>query len=299
MAVSTSDDTDVLSEINITPLVDVMLVLLVAFVITIPALTNAIHVNLPRTVQTTPPEQQNAITVTVDTTGTVYFDDAAGGAGGSRTAPARHQGQHRRAVTAPARRRPRAVRLGGQGHGGDRALRDLQGLGAHRQRVTPRNFRRRRLKRAVVSNCTPNNPELVTEHAITAPRAVAAAVSLALLAPALALAADGRTAAEIQAEIDRLTAELEAQKQALAATQAASRPNPPPWRVWSPTRHRTPRLARSPCVHATASSRLQEVPLSISVVTGKELDRLQATEIGAITQRAVERLLEPGQPAHQ
>jgi len=75
MAVSTSDDSDVLSEINITPLVDVMLVLLVAFVITIPALTNAIHVNLPRTVQTTPPEQQKAITVTVDTKGVVYFDD--------------------------------------------------------------------------------------------------------------------------------------------------------------------------------------------------------------------------------
>ena len=76
MAVSTSEDSDVLSEINITPLVDVMLVLLVAFVITIPALTNAIHINLPRTVQTTPPEQQKAITVTVDTTGAVYFDDA-------------------------------------------------------------------------------------------------------------------------------------------------------------------------------------------------------------------------------
>ena len=76
MAVSTSEDSDVLSEINITPLVDVMLVLLVAFVITIPALTNAIHINLPRTVQTTPPEQQKAITVTVDTTGAVFFDDA-------------------------------------------------------------------------------------------------------------------------------------------------------------------------------------------------------------------------------
>jgi biopolymer transport protein ExbD len=75
MAVSTAEDNDVLSEINITPLVDVMLVLLVAFVITIPALTNAIHVNLPRTVQTTPPEQQKAITVTVDTAGTIYFDD--------------------------------------------------------------------------------------------------------------------------------------------------------------------------------------------------------------------------------
>jgi biopolymer transport protein ExbD len=75
MAVSTSEDSDVLSEINITPLVDVMLVLLVAFVITIPALTNAIHVNLPRTVQTTPPEQQKAITVTVDNAGAIYFDD--------------------------------------------------------------------------------------------------------------------------------------------------------------------------------------------------------------------------------
>jgi biopolymer transport protein ExbD len=76
MGVSTSEDSDVLSEINITPLVDVMLVLLVAFVITIPALTNAIHINLPRTVNTTPPEQQKAITVTVDTTGAVFFDDA-------------------------------------------------------------------------------------------------------------------------------------------------------------------------------------------------------------------------------
>jgi len=76
MAVSTAEENDVLSEINSTPLVDVMLVLLVAFVITIPALTNAIHVNLPRTVQTTPPEQQRAITVTVDNTGVIYFDDA-------------------------------------------------------------------------------------------------------------------------------------------------------------------------------------------------------------------------------
>src|ERR1044072_6073441 len=75
MAVSTSEDSDVLSEINITPLVDVMLVLLVAFVITIPALTNAIHVHLPRTVNTTPPEQQKAITITVDNAGAVYFDD--------------------------------------------------------------------------------------------------------------------------------------------------------------------------------------------------------------------------------
>jgi biopolymer transport protein ExbD len=75
MGLSTAEEGDVLSEINITPLVDVMLVLLVAFVVTIPALTNAIHVNLPRTVNTTPPEQQKAITVTVDHAGAIYFDD--------------------------------------------------------------------------------------------------------------------------------------------------------------------------------------------------------------------------------
>ena len=138
MAVSTSEDSDVLSEINITPLVDVMLVLLVAFVITIPALTNAIHVNLPRTVQTTPPEQQKAITVTVDTAGTVYFDDQPVARGCDRAKARQHQGGHRRSVAASARRRPRALRRGGEGHGRDRALRNLQGLGTHRQPMTLR-----------------------------------------------------------------------------------------------------------------------------------------------------------------
>ena len=75
MAASIRDDDDVLSEINITPLVDVMLVLLVAFVITIPALTNAVHINLPKTVTTTPPEQQRAVTVTVDSDSRIYLDN--------------------------------------------------------------------------------------------------------------------------------------------------------------------------------------------------------------------------------
>ena len=104
MAVSTSEESDVLSEINITPLVDVMLVLLVAFVITIPALTNAIHVNLPRTVQTTPPEQQKAITVTVDTAGTVYFDDVVVAQAELEAAPGADQGHaspSRRCTCAP------------------------------------------------------------------------------------------------------------------------------------------------------------------------------------------------------
>jgi biopolymer transport protein TolR len=75
MAFSTQDSDDVLSEINITPLVDVMLVLLVSFILTIPVLTNAVHVNLPKTVTTTPPEQQKSITVTVDAEGKIYLDN--------------------------------------------------------------------------------------------------------------------------------------------------------------------------------------------------------------------------------
>ena len=75
MAFSTQEDDTVLSEINITPLVDVMLVLLVAFVITIPALTNAIHVNLPKTVTTTPPDQQKSLTVTVDSDSKIYLNN--------------------------------------------------------------------------------------------------------------------------------------------------------------------------------------------------------------------------------
>ena len=73
-ATQQEDDTE-LSDINITPLVDVMLVLLVAFVITIPVLTNAVHVNLPKTVTTTPPDEQKAVTVTVDSESRVFLNN--------------------------------------------------------------------------------------------------------------------------------------------------------------------------------------------------------------------------------
>jgi len=75
MAFVTQEEDGELSDINITPLVDVMLVLLVAFVITIPVLTNAVHVNLPKTVSTTPPEEQKAVTVTVDGEGKVFLNN--------------------------------------------------------------------------------------------------------------------------------------------------------------------------------------------------------------------------------
>jgi len=75
MAFSTSGgDDEVLSEINITPLVDVMLVLLVTFIVTAPLLNNAIHINLPKTAATSAADQKKPLTVSVDARGKVYFD---------------------------------------------------------------------------------------------------------------------------------------------------------------------------------------------------------------------------------
>jgi biopolymer transport protein ExbD len=68
------DSEDVVSEINVTPLVDVMLVLLVVFIVTAPLLTNAIKVNLPETSPTAPPEEKKATDVSVDAQGKVYID---------------------------------------------------------------------------------------------------------------------------------------------------------------------------------------------------------------------------------
>jgi biopolymer transport protein ExbD len=69
-----SDDDGVLSEINVTPLVDVMLVLLIVFIVTAPLLTNAVHVNLPKTAETAPPEEKKAVDVSIDAQGKVYID---------------------------------------------------------------------------------------------------------------------------------------------------------------------------------------------------------------------------------
>ncbi|HEX5362261.1 MAG TPA: biopolymer transporter ExbD [Fluviicoccus sp.] len=84
MAISSGggDADDVLSEINITPLVDVMLVLLVVFIITAPMMTNAIKVNLPKTVATSPSLQKKPVTVSIDAQGKVYIDQAEVGLDG-------------------------------------------------------------------------------------------------------------------------------------------------------------------------------------------------------------------------
>jgi biopolymer transport protein ExbD len=68
------EDGDVMGEINVTPLVDVMLVLLVVFIVTAPLLTNAVHVNLPKTAETAPPEEKDPVYLSVDAQGKVFID---------------------------------------------------------------------------------------------------------------------------------------------------------------------------------------------------------------------------------
>ncbi|MEY4515224.1 MAG: hypothetical protein RLZZ450_7346 [Pseudomonadota bacterium] len=74
MAISTSESDELVSDINVTPLVDVMLVLLVVFIVTAPLLTNSIKVTLPSTAITSTPEQKENVTVSVDAKGKVYVN---------------------------------------------------------------------------------------------------------------------------------------------------------------------------------------------------------------------------------
>ncbi len=74
MAFSTQDSDEVLSEINVTPLVDVMLVLLVVFIVTAPLLTNAIPINPPKTEAVAPVEQKDPLVVSIDGEGKVFLN---------------------------------------------------------------------------------------------------------------------------------------------------------------------------------------------------------------------------------
>ncbi len=72
---SEGDEDEVVSAINTTPLVDVMLVLLIIFLITIPVVTTSIPVTLPKErneIRETKPEN---ITISVDAAGRIYWND--------------------------------------------------------------------------------------------------------------------------------------------------------------------------------------------------------------------------------
>ncbi len=64
-----------MSEINMTPLVDVMLVLVVIFIITAPLLVSAVKVDLPKSPGAAKMEAPTFIVLTVDKSGQVFVDD--------------------------------------------------------------------------------------------------------------------------------------------------------------------------------------------------------------------------------
>jgi biopolymer transport protein ExbD len=70
------DGDEVMNEINMTPLVDVMLVLLIIFIITVPVIKHSVNIDLPRAsneAQVTKPE---TLRLSVDADGSYFIDDA-------------------------------------------------------------------------------------------------------------------------------------------------------------------------------------------------------------------------------
>ena len=66
-----------MSDINMTPLVDVMLVLVVIFIITAPLMTSAIKLDLPKTSATNPIDAPKFVTVVIDKSGQVFLNEQA------------------------------------------------------------------------------------------------------------------------------------------------------------------------------------------------------------------------------
>lgn len=70
-------DVSVMSNINTTPLVDVMLVLLIIFLITIPVINKTVKVDLPKAVNIPTQTKPENISIAVDKEGQVYWNDKA------------------------------------------------------------------------------------------------------------------------------------------------------------------------------------------------------------------------------
>jgi len=72
---SDADEDEVVSAINTTPLVDVMLVLLIIFLITVPVVVTSIPVKLPKEVNEPRETRPENITLSVDAAGGIYWNE--------------------------------------------------------------------------------------------------------------------------------------------------------------------------------------------------------------------------------
>jgi biopolymer transport protein ExbD len=69
-------ESGMMSEINVTPLVDVMLVLLTVFIVTAPLLMNSVTVKLPKVAATTSLQKVNDVKIGITKVADVYIDEA-------------------------------------------------------------------------------------------------------------------------------------------------------------------------------------------------------------------------------
>ena len=127
-----------MSDINMTPLIDVMLVLLVIFIITAPLMTSSLKLDLPQPTAAAASDAPAFVALAIDAQGRLYLDDEPAGARGDRRARARGRAPQPRHRGAVARRPARALRPRGRAHrlgAGRRA--DAHRLRAPRRRHGP------------------------------------------------------------------------------------------------------------------------------------------------------------------
>ena len=71
---SDSEEHNIMSEINTTPLVDIMLVLLIIFLITIPIITKTVPIKLPKAVNIATKTKPENINISVDSAGQIWWN---------------------------------------------------------------------------------------------------------------------------------------------------------------------------------------------------------------------------------
>ena len=77
MAIGTQDDSDqMLSEINMIPFIDVMLVLLIIFIITVPVIKHAVNIDLPRANNEKVQDKPANVRLSVDADGAYFWNEA-------------------------------------------------------------------------------------------------------------------------------------------------------------------------------------------------------------------------------
>ncbi|MBW1859363.1 MAG: protein TolR [Deltaproteobacteria bacterium] len=75
MSIQGGNSSSFMSDINVTPLVDVMLVLLIIFMVTAPMMMQGVNVSLPKTTSKALPAEKEHLIITIDRSQQVYIND--------------------------------------------------------------------------------------------------------------------------------------------------------------------------------------------------------------------------------